>query len=584
MKRLLLLLIISTSFLTNAQVPTYVPTDGLVAWYPMNPNTNEWDSSHPPVVDNTVATTDRFGNAGAIDFNGGGLVMGGLLTQVSSTFTYSIWVKNSINISLPSSANFQNLGNDNHGAIHPIHGAVFGPHASNAGTGLYVGANGLYLQEHSHGYQRFAGWANHDFTEWSLVTVVYSNNAPTIYINDAAVATFPAGARTVYPSLGQDTNGFANYSAMGIGQAYNGGTFAGQVDEYGIWNRALTAIEVQTIYLSAPPQFGCNDASACNYDTDANVDDGSCIPSGCMEEEACNYDADAQCEGEACDYSCCPGPGCCGDGMHWDADAQTCVITPPSVAPDADCTLLNLQELAEGYQILLAENAELDSLFADCNGTASEAASNGCADENSVMFDGHDYDLVEIGDQCWFAENLQTERYANGDLLEGNLSNAEWSSTTSGAQAVRNNDDSNLPSRGRLYNWFAVADTRGLCPSGWHIPTDSEWKNLELELGMPLSDVEASGERGSNEGQALKASPSDSPSWNGNNSSGFNAYPGGARDNNGGYYAGTSDSFMWTSTPFDENSAWIRDLDSDTSIERYNWSTRYGFSVRCVKD
>ena len=270
--------------------------------------------------------------------------------------------------------------------------------------------------------------------------------------------------------------------------------------------------------------------------------------------------------------------------MHWDAGAQTCVITPPSVTPDAECTLLNLQELAEGYQILLAENAELDSLLADCNGTASEAASNGCADENSVMFDGHDYDLVEIGDQCWFAENLQTEHYANGDLLEGDLSDGEWSSITSGAQAVRNNDDSNLPSRGRLYNWAAVADTRGLCPSGWHIPTDSEWKTLELELGMPLSDVEASGERGSNEGQALKASPSDSPSWNGNNSSEFNAYPGGARDDNGGYYAGTSDSFMWTSTLFDENSAWIRDLDSDTSIERYNWSTRYGFSVRCVKD
>ena len=329
---------------------------------------------------------------------------------------------------------------------------------------------------------------------------------------------------------------------------------------------------------------GCTDASACNYDDTANFDDNSCIPSGCMEEGACNYNASAECEGEACDYGCCPGPGCCGDGMHWDAGAQTCIITPPSVASDAECTLLNLQELAEGYQLLLAENAELDSLLADCNGTASETGSNGCADENAVTFDGHDYELVEIGDQCWFAENLQTERYANGDLLEGDLSDGEWSSTTSGAQAVRNNDDSNLPSRGRLYNWFAVVDTRGLCPSGWHVPTDTEWMALELQLGMPQSEVEADGSRGTDEGQTLKSSASDSPPWNGNNSTGFSAFPGGKRSDGGTYSYGTTDCFIWTKSTLDGNSAWLRDLDGDSHIERYAYPYRNGFSVRCVKD
>ena len=128
-----------------------------------------------PATRRSWTTPWRYGLLGqpdAIGFSGGDWSWGGLLTQVSSTFTYSIWVKNSVNIALPTSASFQNLGNNHHGVIHPIHGAVYGAHASNAGTGLCVGANGLYLQEHSHNHQRYAGWASHEFTEWSLVTVV----------------------------------------------------------------------------------------------------------------------------------------------------------------------------------------------------------------------------------------------------------------------------------------------------------------------------------------------------------------------------------------------------------------------------
>ena len=83
-----------------------------------------------------------------------------------------------------------------------------------------------------------------------------------------------------------------------------------------------------------------------------------------------------------------------------------------------------------------------------------------CGGASTVTFDGYTYDLVAIGDQCWFAENLRTEHYANGDAIPGELSNSEWQNTTEGAQAIYSNDASNLADYGRLYNWYAVDDAR----------------------------------------------------------------------------------------------------------------------------
>lgn len=551
MKHALFIACLAGAITASAQVPDYVPTNGLIAWYPLDGNaTDLGDNGFNGTESGTTGAVSRDGTTdGALEFNGSSHVnLGNSSVLNPPEMSVSCWfqIESWNTQSGLSTILGRNLNDGSH--RYGFNMGIFGPNNTAIGqTGLRFG-----FDDDSN-----SGNLIHDYdipepldlNEWYHfgITMNLQEEELIFYLNGAVVATENIPNAGVNPI---DTDVLMGYYRPNGAHSFNG-----LLDDIGIWNRTLSDVEMTGIFSETPPLLGCIDANACNYDAEANADDGSCAY-GCLF---------------------------CGAGTHWDAVTEMCIADGPGTV-DENCTLMNLQDLAEGYQILLTQNAELDSLLADCNGTASETASNGCADENSVMFDGHDYDLVEIGDQCWFAENLQTEHYANGDLLEGDLSDGEWSSITSGAQAVRNNDDSNLPSRGRLYNWAAVADTRGLCPSGWHIPTDSEWKTLELELGMPLSEVEASGERGSNEGQALKASPSDSPSWNGNNSSGFNAYPGGARDNNGGYYAGTSDSFMWTSTPFNENSAWIRDLDSDTSIERYNWSTRYGFSVRCVKD
>ena len=97
----------------------------------------------------------------------------------------------------------------------------------------------------------------------------------------------------------------------------------------------------------------------------------------------------------------------------------------------------------------------------------------------AITYAGVGYSTVQIGDQCWFAENLRTTTYLNGDAIPQNLSAGDWQGTPSGAMTFYNNG----PTYGGLYNWFAVDDARGLCPSGWHVPTDAEWTILTDHLG-----------------------------------------------------------------------------------------------------
>jgi len=212
-----------------------------------------------------------------------------------------------------------------------------------------------------------------------------------------------------------------------------------------------------------------------------------------------------------------------------------------------------------------------------------------CGGASTVTFDGYTYDLVAIGDQCWFAENLRTEHYANGDAIPGELSNSEWQNTTEGAQAIYSNDASNLADYGRLYNWYAVDDARSLCPSGWHVPTDGEYMILEMALGMSESEANSAGFRGTDQGTQMKSSPTDDPSWNGTNASGFSALPGGHRRNDtgnfyqGGYYGG----YFWSSSPNSPNGshAWTRKLTHGiATVYRDYYSQRDGNSVRCLRD
>jgi uncharacterized protein (TIGR02145 family) len=138
------------------------------------------------------------------------------------------------------------------------------------------------------------------------------------------------------------------------------------------------------------------------------------------------------------------------------------------------------------------------------------------------------------------------------------------------------NDAVNLSQYGRLYNGYAVQDSRGLCPSGWHVPSDEEWKQLEMALGMSASQANQGGWRGDNQGLYLKSSSSDDPPWDGLNSSGFSTLPAGAREVGGGYGYMGSHGFWWTTTLG-------RELNSgNPKVRRDGWDIRTGFAVRCV--
>ncbi|UCE18385.1 MAG: hypothetical protein JSV84_16255 [Gemmatimonadota bacterium] len=208
--------------------------------------------------------------------------------------------------------------------------------------------------------------------------------------------------------------------------------------------------------------------------------------------------------------------------------------------------------------------------------------------------DGNIYDIVKIGHQVWMAENLKVTRYRNGDPIPNITSNSEWTHMSTGAYCNYANDAHNVPVYGRLYNWYAVNDSRGLAPEGWHVPTDGEWKQLEMDLGMSQSEADDKYLRGRDEGGKLKATGTIeggdglwfSPNTGATNESGFSALPGGDRYGDyGPFYSMGYLARFWSSTELDGSYAWYRRLShSNSQVYRGNYLKQDGFSVRCVRD
>jgi uncharacterized protein (TIGR02145 family) len=161
--------------------------------------------------------------------------------------------------------------------------------------------------------------------------------------------------------------------------------------------------------------------------------------------------------------------------------------------------------------------------------------------------DGQTYDVVNIGGQVWFAENLNFE-------VEG----SRW----------YEDDASNGEVYGMLYTWEAALEA---CPPGWHVPTDDEWKTLEMFLGMSQSEADETGVRGTDEGQKLKSTSGWLSGGNGINMVGFSALPGGICKDSSSFEQLGHDSYWWTSTETSDKFGWYRRLFSDhTGITRFD--------------
>ncbi|MFN5356945.1 MAG: fibrobacter succinogenes major paralogous domain-containing protein [Bacteroidota bacterium] len=203
--------------------------------------------------------------------------------------------------------------------------------------------------------------------------------------------------------------------------------------------------------------------------------------------------------------------------------------------------------------------------------------------------DGNTYTTVKVGNSWWMAENLRVTHYRDGSPITRLDSDIDWLSGSAGYSV--HPEATTL--MGNLYNWAAVSNSIPVAPDGWHIATDEEWKQLELDLGMSSSAANALGWRGGKEGDALKATGTVNwarfdPVW-ADNSSGFSALSGSCRIFDGRFgtpgkgYAG----FWWTSSAstLHPDKAYYRYLDyKRSSVFRQTEQVKYGFSVRCVKD
>ena len=562
----------------SAQAPDGVPTEGLVAWWNFDPSNIE----EAEEFENGVLTSNRFGQPNqAIEFLGGGNCQStcegitfGVDTAVNTSFTFATWVKptRSVTVRSESSSCYPSvsvpMANSNQNWVgFPSNGG-----SGQLGVGLSVGTNGIFVAEHA--TNLLVSRLSHPMVidDFVHVVVVYEPTSAKLYVNGALVRSRPMHCGGVTKVLSGEA-GINPYWPFRLAGGLYSPSFKGVLDDYAFWNRPLSEGEVTELFELAEPVSGCLDSGACNFDEAANVDDGSCVYEGCNDPEACNFNGadicSVDCIYPAVGEDCSGGEGLCGEGTYWNASSQSCLVAVPGDFDYDGCINVNdlLGQLAV-YNLCF----DLSDIEFDCG-------------VDRVSYHGYDYTTVQIGGQCWFAENLRSLKYQNGDSIPTNLTGEEWASLSTGAVSVygegegrtnfssdgpdSDNEAYNLEVYGRLYNGYAKNDPRELCPSGWHVSHGSDWDELVSHFG---GYEEA--------GNELKAPDSLFVNWSYQGASGFNALPGGYLDQSQGnfYDRGSRSSYWISSGPYRRN------LNSGTSIATNTISYQDGLSIRCVRD
>ena len=286
---------------------------------------------------------------------------------------------------------------------------------------------------------------------------------------------------------------------------------------------------------------GCMDDTSCNYNPLATSDDGSCT-----ELDECGTcggagipEGECDCEGTVLDEcGVCGGPG-------------------PTEVVIESITILYDSLYAEQIDNWFVFEVGADTVF---NYTC-EPVFTGCGD--LVSHDGYDYSTVQIGEQCWFAENCRYLPSVSPSSSSSSTDPYYYVYGYEGTDAGEAQATANYETYGVLYNWSA-AMTEGICPTSWHIPSDEDFNQLtSLFGGVSVA------------GDDLK----DDVYWNGSNSSGFTALPGGYFNDLGSFDWGENRATFWTSS---SSQRFINGYDSIVGVAGYN--NQNGFSARCVKD
>lgn len=235
------------------------------------------------------------------------------------------------------------------------------------------------------------------------------------------------------------------------------------------------------------------------------------------------------------------------------------------------CDLTGLDDNTQYFVRAYAVNSE---------GTAYGDAIPFTTDEVTTVtdIDGNTYDIVEIGDQVWIAENLKTTKFNDGTDIPNVTGTDDWIDLSSPGFCWYNNDETTYgDTYGALYNYYAVTDPKGLCPTGYHVASDSEWATLITYVGGEAVAGGKLKEEGTTHWTDPNTGATDEYS--------FTALPSGRRNNDGNFFYIMTNGRWWSSTQYDNIDAWTRGMAfDDAAVDRDSRQKTYGLSVRCVKD
>ena len=400
------------------------------------------------------------------------------------------------------------------------------------------------------------------------------------------------------PSSPPEIDNLSRSLTFGVHSSFNWSNYLeGNLDNIQLWDIPLSSQEIGQ-YISCPPVgnesgliglWDFEEASGFTvFDQTANgndvtihgatwsteVSEQNCV--FCTDPLACNYNPYAFEDDGSCDYTCCPGPGCCDEGLQWDWELSLCQDLNPTDTNLDGCTDLN-----DLMDILAA--------YGDCAVTEAEFT---CGDE--IEHEGYNYSTVQIGDQCWFSENCRYLPEVSPSSEGSETAPYYYVYDYEGTDVTAAMATANYDTYGVLYNWPAVM-AEGVCPSGWHIPSDEEWQTMEMSLGMSEADAADTGWRGTGEGYQMKSTSGWNNNGNGSNSSGFTGLPGGYRS--GGYLGGIQGYFggfpnyrySWTASEAgssnNDSASWARLLyEYNDNVGRGDYTTDMGYAARCVRD
>ena len=373
----------------------------------------------------------------------------------------------------------------------------------------------------------------------------------------------------------------------------------GQLDHVGIWNTTLSQDQIaeQMSCPSSPEPDGL--MAHWNFETDtgnAPSDNGTVVTSGTIvgaeystltPENLCTGCSSTASINVTVDFDCLY----CGEGTEWDEETLQCIATNNGPMPSCgegtvwdpvneECIVAIPADINFDGCVTVNDLLELLAVHGTCPPYPEwpeEPTDTTWSCGDSLTYWDYDYATVLIGDQCWFAENLRTEKYAAGAEVPLITDNDEWSNLSTGACSLYGNSDS----YGLLYNGYAVESSMNLCPDSWHVPLAQDWSELESYANTQGF--------GGNEGTALKFTYG----WNGNgngngngtNDFGFSGQPGGLRNPANGSFANGGWYGYWWSSTMSENGRLSRFLGSSNPMIEESYSVpQNGFSVRCIKD